>query len=212
VKGPRLFVVLSLVCGLAACSGRGSGSSRPKPSELLGQAQVESYQGAGLRPPLPRPSFTLTDTAGKRFAFGSRTKGHPTFLYFGYTRCPDVCPETMADIGNALTNVSPSIAANSYVVFVSTDVKHDTGPVINEWLSHLPGHRFGRWVGLRGTRAQVDAAQAAAHITLATDDGLAHSAQALLYGPDDYAHVTFLQSNNEQQAMIHDLPIVAAGH
>jgi hypothetical protein len=33
----------------------------------------------------------------------------------------------------------------------------------------------------------------------------------LLYGPDDYAHVTFLQSTTEQQAMAHDLSIVARG-
>jgi hypothetical protein len=31
----------------------------------------------------------------------------------------------------------------------------------------------------------------------------------LLYGPDDYAHVTFLQSTSEQQQIEHDLPIVA---
>jgi protein SCO1/2 len=66
-------------------------------------------------------------------------------------------------------------------------------------------------VGLRGTQAQIDAAQAAAHITLATDGGQTHSAQVLLYGPDDYAHVTFLQSTTEQQAMAHDLSIVARG-
>ena len=48
-------------------------------------------------------------------------------------------------------------------------------------------------------------------MVVAEDDGQTHSAQALLYGPDDYAHVTFLQSPNEQQQMIHDLPVVARG-
>jgi protein SCO1/2 len=95
------------------------------------------------------------------------------------------------------------------VVFVTTDVKHDTAAVLDEWLSNIPGHTAGHWVGLRGSQAEIDAAQAAAHITVATDDGQTHSAQALLYGPDDYAHVTFLQSNNEQKAIAHDLPIVA---
>jgi hypothetical protein len=47
---------------------------------------------------------------------------------------------------------------------------------------------------------------------LATDDGETHSAQTLLYGPDDYARVTFLTSDNEDQAMAHDLPIVAGGN
>jgi protein SCO1/2 len=205
--------ILALLAGLAllltACSS--SGAPKAKPSELLGKNQSGTYQGAGLVPPQPRPSFTLTDTAGKPFPFGTKTAGRPTFLYFGYTQCPDVCPETMADVMLALKKVPASVAARSYVVFVSTDVKHDTTAVIRQWLSNFSRNSKATWVGLRGTQAQIDAAQAAAHITLATDGGQTHSAQVLLYGPDDYAHVTFLQSTTEQQAMAHDLSIVARG-
>lgn len=200
-----LLAVLALV--LAGCSS--ADKPKPKSSELIGQNSAGPYQGAGLDPAQPRPSFTLTDTAGKTFAFGTRTAGHPTFLYFGYTNCPDVCPETMADIGVSLSRVPKAIAAETYVVFVTTDVRRDTGAVIAQWLSNMPGHSYGHWIGLRGTQAQIDAAQAAAHIAVATDEGQTHSAQALLYGPDDYAHVTFLQSANEQKAMEHDLPLVA---
>ena len=205
--------LLWVVAGLALVAGCSSDShaSRPKGSELVGQQQSGPYQGAGLVPPQPRPSFTLTDTAGTSFAFGTRTAGHPTFLYFGYTECPDVCPETMADIMLALKKVPASVARKTFVVFVSTDVKHDTGPVIKQWLSHFSPGTGATWVGLRGTQAQIDAAQAAAHVFVASDAGQTHSAQALLYGPDDYAHVTFLQSTNEQQQMAHDLPIVARG-
>jgi protein SCO1 len=206
----RLIVVLvAAVVLVAGCAS----SSKPKAqsSGLAGQNQVGPYLGAGLNPPQPRPSFTLTDTAGKPFAFGTVTAKHPTFLYFGYTNCPDVCPETMADIGLALSKVPKAIAARSYVVFVSTDVKRDTSAVIHQWLSNFPGDNLGTWVGLRGTQAEIDAAQAAAHVTVAEDGGETHSAQALLYGPDDYAHVTFLQSDNEQQQIAHDLPIVAKG-
>jgi protein SCO1/2 len=170
---------------------------------------VGKYQGAGLDPAQPRPSFTLTDTAGKPFAFGSRTSGHPTFLFFGYTNCPDVCPATLADIATALRRVPASLAKKSYVVFVTTDVQHDTGPVIAQWLDNFSHGSKATFVGLRGTQAQIDAAQAAAHITLASDEGKTHSASALLYGPDDYARVLFLQSNDEAQAMEHDLKIVA---
>jgi protein SCO1/2 len=203
-----LLVPVALGCAvLAACSS--SGSPKPKPSELLGVNHVGTYQGAGLTPPQPRPSFTLTDTAGKSFAFGTTTAGHPTFLYFGYTQCPDICPETMADVRLALTHVAAAVSSRTYVVFVTTDLRHDTASVIKQWLGNFAAGSKATWVGLRGTQAQIDAAQAAAHITVATDDGQTHSAQALLYGPDDYAHVTFLQSNNEQQQIAHDLPIVA---
>jgi protein SCO1/2 len=199
--------LVALVLVLAGCSS--SGTPKPKGSDLVGQNQVGRYQGAGLDPAQPRPSFLLKDTSGKQFAFGTVTAKHPTFLYFGYTNCPDICPETMADIRIALTKVPASIAAKTYVVFVTTDIKHDTGAVIKRWLANFSAGSKATWVGLRGTQAQIDAAQAAAHVTVAEDEGKTHSAQALLYGPDDYAHVTFLQSTQEQQQIAHDLPIVA---
>jgi protein SCO1/2 len=204
-----LVALVALVLFAAGCSS--SAEPTPKSSDLLGQNQVGPYQGAGLTPPQPRPSFTLADTSGKPFAFGTLTAKHPTFLYFGYTNCPDICPATMADIQIALTKVPAAVAASTYVVFVTTDVKHDTGPVLHQWLSNFSASSKAHWVGLRGTQAQIDAAQAAAHVTVAEDGGQTHSAQALLYGPDDYAHVTFLDSTTEQQQMTHDLPIVAKG-
>ena len=204
-----LLALAALVLLVAGCSS--SDSPKPKKSELVGRSQTGKYQGAGLVPPQPRPSFTLTDTTGKPFAFGAKTRGRPTLLYFGYTNCPDICPETMADIRIALSKVKADVSSKAYVVFVSTDVKHDTGPVIHQWLSNFSTSSKATWVGLRGTQAQIDAAQAAAHVTLAEDAGQTHSAQVLLYGPDDYAHVTFLQSTQEQQQLAHDLPLVAQG-
>jgi protein SCO1/2 len=207
-------VAVALACLAAGCAtSRPTGKSAvPRPSQLNDRLQPASgFQGVGLSPPQPRPSFTLSDTAGRPFAFGSRTAGHPTLVYFGYTNCPDVCPATMADVHQALAKVAPGLQARTYVVFVSTDVRHDTSAVIATWLSNFSRGVAATFVGLRGTQAQVDAAQAAAHITLAEDGGQTHSAQVLLFGADDYARVTYLQSTNEAQSMAHDLPLAATG-
>jgi protein SCO1 len=198
------FGVLALAV-LAACS---SGSGSPKRSELNDNPTVGPYQGFGLLPPQPRPSFTLTETDGKRFSF-SQTAGRPTLLYFGYTHCPDVCPTTMADIAQALQDVPAKIRQATNVVFVTTDVKRDTGPVIAAWLRHFDPGLPRQFVGLTGSQAQIDAAQAAAHIQLAEDDGQLHAADVVLYGADDYAHVKYLQSANESDQISHDLRLVA---
>ena len=204
-----LFVVLpALALLLAACSSSGS-PAKPSGSELVVQNQVGQYQGAGLVPPQPRPSFTLTDTSGKPFSFGTQTAGHPTFLYFGYTNCPDICPATMADLRLALAKVPAAVAKKTYVVFVTTDVKHDTAAVIKQWLGNFDAQSTATWVGLTGTQDQIDAAQAAARVTLAEDAGQTHAASVKLYGPDDYARVMFLNTNGEESQMAHDLPIVA---
>lgn len=203
----RVAAVLAAVALLAAaCS---SGAAAPQPSELNDKPTGGVYQGFGLIPPQPRPSFTLTDTSGTGYAFGPATAGKPTLLYFGYTHCPDVCPTTMADIGQALRTLPTDIQRRTQVVFVTTDVKRDTGRVMAAWLAHFDTDLPNRFVGLTGTQAQIDAAQAAAHVQLAEDEGQQHSAQVLLYGSDDYARVQYLQSTNEADQIAHDLPLVA---
>ncbi len=210
-RQPVLFLLLCLLLVSAAACSSSSGGGKPKPSELINEHASGGLQGVGLTPAQPRPSFTLTDTKGKKFAFGSTTAGHPTLLYFGYTNCPDVCPETMADAASALADVPDAVAKRTYVVFVTTDVKHDTGSVIAQWLSYYSRGSKGTWVGLRGTQAQIDAAQAAAHVTVAEDDGQTHSAEMLLYGPSDYAKVAYLATNDENKQIAHDLPLIAQG-
>lgn len=204
-------VLLVLAAFLAGCSSSGKTSAHP--SGLNDQnPQTGPYQGVGLDTPRPRPSFILTDTEGKPFPFGTRTAGWPTLLFFGYTDCPDVCPTTMADIHTALAAIPAAVQKQVYVVFVSTDVKHDTGPIISKWLHNFDTGVDATFVGLRGTQAQVAAAEASAHIFLSEDGGQTHSAQVLLFGPDDYARVSYLPSaanGNEAQQMAHDLPIVA---
>jgi protein SCO1 len=203
----RVVLALAALLLLAACSSDGTGS--PNPPAMVAHSGSGRFAGFGLVPPQPRPNFTLTDTSGQKFRFGTVTSGHPTLLYFGYTHCPDVCPETMADVGLALRKVPASLAARAYVVFVTTDVKRDTGPVIRRWLAQFSPGTHATWVGLRGTRAQVDAAQAAAHVTVATDGGLTHSAELLLYGADNYARVSYTPTGGEQNEIAHDLPLTA---
>lgn len=202
----RVLAALAAIALVAGCAS--SKPAKQKPSELNDNPGNGVYQGLGVSPAQPRPNFVLTDASGKTFAF-SQTTGHPTFLFFGYTNCPDVCPLTMANIHEALTKTPLALQEKTYVVFVTTDVKRDTGPVLTRWLANFTPDIKAHIVGLRGTQAQIDAAQAASHIPLAEDDGQTHSALVVLYGDDDYAHVEYPQSTNQAQIMAHDLPLVA---
>jgi protein SCO1/2 len=203
-------VVAAVAFAVAGCSSSGGKHGTPAMSELNDQTGSSPYSGVGLDPAQPRPSFTLTDTSGKTFAFGQQTAGRPTLLFFGYTNCPDECPATMADIGLALKSLPSTLQRQVDVVFVTTDVKHDTGATIHTWLATFAAMApAATFIGLRGSQAQIDAAQTAAHVTLAEDGGETHSTQVLLYGADDYARVSFLRGDNEQKQIAHDLPLVA---
>lgn len=204
--GAALAAAVLLVAGCSS-SSKGSNPSS-SPSELNDHTDSQ-YQGLGLTPAQPRPQFTLTDTAGKPYKFGTVTAGKPTLLYFGYTHCPDVCPTTLADITLALQQVPAAVRSATQVVFVTTDVKRDTPTVLGTYLSKFDPGLPNKFIGLTGSQSDIDAAQVAAHVTLASDDGQTHAAQVLLYGSDDYARVAFLQSDNETGQIAHDLPLVA---
>ena len=48
--------------------------------------EAASYLGGLVNPPLPKPKFTLTDTAGAPFDFWRNTQGAVTLLFFGTRR------------------------------------------------------------------------------------------------------------------------------
>ena len=148
----RTAAVLALVLLTAGCAGK---SSAPTPV-----AEKASYHGVEPLPVPPRPEFVLTDTDGKRFDFGAETKGRPTYVYFGYTHCPDECPTAMADIAAALRKVKPDLREKVKVVFVTTDAKRDTGPVLRQFLDQWSTS----YIGLTGTQAELDAAARASGV------------------------------------------------
>lgn len=194
---------------LAGCSGTaGPDSSASQGPASVSSAAKQKYAGVNLADPYRRPSFTLTDTASKPFDFKAVTGGRLTLLYFGYTRCPDVCPTTLADIAVALREVPASLAKQVHVVFVTTDPAHDTPAVLAEYLHRFDADLPAKFVGLTGSKALVDQAQLSAGVPVAEDEGKTHSSLLLLYGKDDAAHVAFDQSNTPHD-IASDLRLVA---
>jgi protein SCO1/2 len=140
-----------------------------------------AYHGVEPDPVPARPEYVLTDTNGKRFDFRAETAGRPTFVYFGYTHCPDECPTAMADLAAALRKSTPALRSKARVVFVTTDVRRDTAPVLRRWLDQFSTD----FVGLLGTQAAVDAAQRATGIAPAYPDGVVPT---LPGRPDEHVH------------------------
>ena len=70
--------------------------------------------------------FALTDASGKAFS-RDRLAGQWTFLVFGYTSCPDVCPITLSELAKVyqLLKTRPDSPKNVQVVFISVDPARD---------------------------------------------------------------------------------------
>lgn len=173
--------------------------------------------GFTLNVPLPRPNFVLTDTHGRRYDFGARTRGKATLLYFGYTNCPYQCPTTVAEIRGAMHKLPAKVQRRITVVFVTTDPAHDSPAVLGKWL----GQFDSRFVGLTGTLAESKAAQQAAGVSVSAPQpdekapagpaSTAHGGGALAYGTDDYAHVTY-PAGTSVTDLTHDLPLLTRAH
>jgi protein SCO1/2 len=166
-----LAAAAAIVVGLAACQ-----EQQVQPVEL----------GAKLHNPL-YPEFQLTDTEGQVFDFATESKGSVTLLFFGYTRCPDVCPVHMATIAGALKKLPHRIASQVQVVFVTTDPDRDTPERIREWLDHFDTE----FIGLTGTEEEIAEAGRQVKIAPAVKEPLengdylmGHSARVIAFTAD----------------------------
>ena len=195
------------MCAAVALAGCGS-PSRPATTASSSAAAAGL---TGLIPePLPvKPSFTLADTSGRPYAFAAATRGKLTYLFFGYTHCPDACPATMSDLTYALRLQPAAIRRRVAVVFVTVDPARDTGPVLRTWLDHYSRS----FVGVRGTAAQIGEVEHEAGVPTAVRVAgrsgyqVEHSSILFVYSPDDRAHVVYAQGFTPAD-YAHDMPLL----
>ena len=88
--------------------------------------------------------FTLTDQDGKPRSW-TDFKGQYRLVYFGYTRCPDVCPTTLADMAAAMKALGKD-ADRVQVLFVTLDPARDTRDVLSMYVPAFDP----RFLGLYG--------------------------------------------------------------
>lgn len=155
------------------------------------------YLGMVLDDPMPKPDFTLTDTSGNPYNFLQETEGYLTYLYFGYTYCPDICPSHMADIA-AVIKRQPAFKDKVKVVFVTVDPERDTADRLRLWLDLFDKS----FIGLRGDAAELEAATKAAlgdlwfpvETQVPADGGayiVSHAAFVQLYTLDNVTHIVY---------------------
>jgi protein SCO1/2 len=101
---------------------------------------------------LPDLQFSLTADDGKPVD-ASAFEGETTLVYFGYTHCPDVCPETMARLMQVLEKLGSRDAANVRILFVSVDPARDTPQALHAYVGAFDAQHAR---GLTGTERQIE--------------------------------------------------------
>lgn len=114
-------------------------------------------------------------------------RGRYMLVFFGFTRCPDICPAELQVMSAALEELGPD-ADKVVPIFITLDPQRDTTEAVTAYVQ-----KFGpNFVGLTGSPEAIDQAAKAYRVTYrqfqdeSTGDNYSidHSALAYLMGPD----------------------------
>ena len=132
-------------------------------------------------------AFSLIDQDGKKVTEADFS-GRYMMIYFGYTFCPDMCPNTLSTIAEALDMLDEK-GKDVVPVLISVDPARDTP----EQLKMYVGYFHPRQVGLTGSAEQVAAVAKAYKVFFAKarqqendpeDYLMEHTSATFLVGPD----------------------------
>jgi protein SCO1/2 len=145
--------------------------------------------------PKPLTAFALTDHQDRVFDLAS-LKGKWSFLFFGFTHCPDICPTTLAILARARDNIAKSAAGaeDIQIVFISVDPNRDTASKLKQYVTYF----HAAFLGVTGDDAQIGnlAGQLGAAYEVSIAPGMEnypvnHAAAVFLVDPQARYHAVF---------------------
>lgn len=148
-----------------------------------------------LEPGKPIIGFSLIDYNHQPFD-ASRFKGRWTFLFFGYTNCPDVCPTTMLVMKSVWAKLpaEAKAAPAPQLVFVSVDPDRDTPDRLKDYVTFYRPD----FIGVTGKANQIDILTRQVGVQYGFDDNpdgkgytVKHSAQIILVDPGGKMRAVF---------------------
>lgn len=182
-------LILVLVAGLAAIVGVLAGALLLQPA-----APPELRTGTLLGEPRPLPEFQLTAGSGEPFT-REDFKGEWQLVFFGFTHCPDVCPNTLFLLDRMREQLAQQSVNPPNVVFVSVDPERDDPAQVAEYVDYFNETFIGVTAHGGNTEAlqRLTKAMSVAYEFQAEGDSytVIHSSALLLVNPDAQLHAIF---------------------
>ncbi len=104
---------------------------------------------AMAKPPTLGGDFELTSHTGESFHL-SDIEGKVGVIFFGFTHCPDVCPNTLLEIQRLIVALEDQ-SDQMQVLFISVDPKRDTPEKLNSYVAYFNKDI----IGLTGTEEDI---------------------------------------------------------
>lgn len=145
---------------------------------------------------LPRPRdiapFALVDHNGDAYD-NARLQGRWTFIFFGFTHCPDICPTSMSEMGQAdrALRDGGELQDGFQGILVTVDPERDTQALLGQYATAFSP----RFYGVRGDReatAQFAQQVSAAFGKVPSDDEagytMDHTGNIIIINPRGHYH------------------------
>ena len=94
--------------------------------------------------------WTLVGPTGKPFESKS-LEGEFSLLYFGFTFCPDICPEELEKTAESVNLLEKLTKRKIQPVFITIDPERDDRETVNDYCEEF----HPRLIGLTGTKDQI---------------------------------------------------------
>lgn len=139
------------------------------------------------------PAFSLIDH--NNAVFDNNTLAQRwSFVFFGYTHCPDVCPTTLSVL-NSVAHKLGDLDEDIRFVFISVDPERDTPEQLAQYVRYFNGD----FIGVTGTPEgieQLTRQLGVMHLRVQAEEGASgylvdHTASVFLFDPDGRYHAVF---------------------
>lgn len=115
-------------------------------------AVVELKSGQRYPEPKALAGFKLVDQHGKPFTL-EQLQGKWSFVFFGYTTCPDICPMTLSEMARLQSMLPDALKNDTRFVFISVDPERDTVEQLAQYLPFFNADIIGVTGDLDATTA-----------------------------------------------------------
>lgn len=187
---------LALALGLFAAFGLVRSGSTPK-FEAVDITGVEWGK-----------DFKLTDHTGRVRTLAD-FRGKAVAMFFGFTNCPDMCPTTMAKLGEAMRLLGAD-AARVQGLFVTVDPKRDTPQVLSQYVPAFHPSFLGLYGDADATARTAKEFKVYYHLQQPNEQGfysVDHSGQLLVFDTDGRLRL-LMKPDLSPETMAHDLRLL----
>lgn len=159
---------------------------------LLACTKEPKWRGTPVEPVRDVLPITFSDSTGQVVPW-LPAKGQATFVFFGYTNCPDVCPTTLADwvrVKRALGDDGKRVR----FVFISIDPERDTPAIAQQYAFQFDP----TFIGLSGRPSATDSLENSFGVASSKQEStsaggylMGHSSQAFLVDDKHRVRVSY---------------------